>query len=57
MDKLFLGNFLSPGQVNALPGSLEIMSRDLELVAVGVGKINGMRNLVVLKFEFDATLF
>src|SRR4029077_12011 len=36
---------------------LQIVGRDLEFVAVGIGEINGMRNLIVLKFESNAALF
>src|SRR5947207_16004690 len=35
-------------------GALQIISRDLEFVAVGTGSINGMSNFVVLKSELNA---
>ncbi len=36
---------------------LQLVSRDLELVTVGIAKINRVRNLVILKFEFDSAFF
>src|SRR5205823_1743872 len=35
----------------------EFIGCDLERVAVGIAKINGVRNLVILKFEFDSAFF
>ena len=32
----------------------QLVSRDFELVAVWIAKVNGVRNFVVLEFEFDA---
>ena len=36
--------------------SCRLVSRDFELVAVGIAKVNGVRNLVVLEFELDGPL-
>ena len=33
------------------------ISRDLQQVAVGIVKINRVRNFVILEFEFDASFF
>src|SRR5437773_6598483 len=35
----------------------EFIGCDLERVTVGIAKINGVRNLVILKFEFDSAFF
>src|SRR5215469_3116624 len=40
---------------SAWPG--QFVSRDLELVAVGIAEIDRVRDLVVLEFEFDSALF
>jgi hypothetical protein len=37
--------------------SRQVVGRDFELVAVGIAKVNGVRNLVILEFEFDAAAF
>src|SRR5207237_10200177 len=37
--------------------SCQLVSCDLKLVTVGIAKVNGVRNFVVLEFEFDAALF
>jgi hypothetical protein len=34
---------------------LDLVRRDLELVAVGIAEINRVRNFVILEFEFDST--
>jgi hypothetical protein len=36
---------------------LQIIGRDLELMAIGIAKIDGMRDFVILEFEFDSALF
>jgi hypothetical protein len=35
----------------------EFVRGDLELVTVGIAKVNGLRDLVVLEFKFDSALF
>jgi len=32
----------------------QLVGCDLDLVAVGIAEVNGVRNLVVLEFEFDS---
>ena len=49
--------FLSQKSTCRQTDPLQIISRDLEFVAVGIREINGMRNFVVLKFELNAALF
>ncbi len=36
---------------------LDLVSRNLELVAVGIAEINRVRDFVILEFEFDSALF
>jgi hypothetical protein len=36
---------------------LQIVSRDLEGVSVGIAEINRVGNFVVLEFEFDVAIF
>ena len=33
-----------------------LVSRNLQLMSVGIAEINGMRDFVILKFEFDFSL-
>jgi hypothetical protein len=40
-----------------LRSPFEFIGRDLERVAVGIAEIDGVRNLVILEFEFDTALF
>ena len=35
---------------------LDLVSRDLQLVAVRIAEINRVRDFVILKFEFDSVL-
>src|SRR2546430_16277241 len=44
-------------RANSAGSIIELVGRDLELVAVGIMKIDGGRNLVILEFEFDSALF
>src|SRR5262249_56223719 len=36
---------------------LQVVRRNLELVAVGIAEINRVRDFVILKLEFDSVLF
>jgi len=36
---------------------IDVVCRNLELVAVGIAEINRVRDLVILEFEFDSVLF
>lgn len=36
---------------------IKLVSCDLEVMAVGIAKVNGARNFVVLEFEIDTALF
>jgi len=44
-------------RANSAGSIIELVGRDLELVTVGIMKIDGVRNLVILEFEFDSALF
>ncbi len=35
---------------------IDLVRRDLELVAVGITEINRVRDFVILEFEFDSAL-
>ena len=35
----------------------QLVRRDFELVPVGIAEIDGVRNFVILKFEFDSAVF
>jgi hypothetical protein len=36
---------------------IQVVRRDLELVAIGIAEVNRVRDFVVLEFEFDSVLF
>ena len=40
-----------------LGSAFKLVSRDLELVTIGIKKIDGLRDFVILEFEFDSALF
>ena len=44
-------------EAHFLGSAFKIVSRDLEYVTVGIAEINGVRDLVILEFELDSTLF
>ena len=44
-------------EAHFLGSAFKIVSRDLEYVTVGIAEINGVRDLVILEFEFDSALF
>jgi len=44
-------------ELSECAGLLNLVRRNLELVAVGIAEINRMRDFVILEFEFDSAFF
>ena len=52
----FLCFSAATGTLSECAALLDLVCGNLELVAVGIAEINGVRDFVILEFEFDSAL-